>query len=103
MSFTGKLEGTLSSFICLRVLSMTGYVEHTTNVPTVQNLATRRGLFAMTTLFPLIGYLLMLVPMCFYNITGEKHRQMMKEIMARREAQCDIDNKKANKFDEIEL
>lgn len=103
MSFTGKLEGTLSSFICLRVLSKTGYVEHTTNIPTVQNFATRRGLFAMTTIFPLIGYALMLIPMMFYNITGEKHRQIMKEIMARREAQCDIENKKVNKFDEIEL
>ena len=28
MSFTGKLEGTLSSFICLQVLARTGYVEH---------------------------------------------------------------------------
>lgn len=103
MSFTGKLEGTLSSFICLRVLSKTGYVEHTTNIPTVQNLATRRGLFAMTTLFPLAGFALMLVPMMFYNITGEKHRQMMKEIMARREAAYEAENKKLNKFDEIEL
>ena len=103
MSFTGKLEGTLSSFICLRVLSMTGYVEHTTNIPTVQNLATRRGLFAMTTLFPLAGFALMLIPMMFYNITGEKHRQMMKEIMARREAAYESENKKTNKFDEIEL
>ena len=103
MSFTGKLEGTLSSFICLRVLSKTGYVEHTTNIPTVQNLATRRGLFAMTTLFPLAGFALMLIPMMFYNITGEKHRQMMKEIMARREAAYEAENKKVNKFDEIEL
>ena len=86
MSFTGKLEGTLSSFICLRILSATGYVEHTTDVPTVQNMATRKGLFAMTTILPMIGYILMLLPMIFYNITGENHRKMMKEIMARREA-----------------
>ena len=103
MSFTGKLEGTLSSFICLRVLSMTGYVEHTSNVSTVQNLATRRGLFAMTTLFPLAGFALMLIPMMFYNITGEKHRKMMKEIMARREAQSEKESQNANRFDEIEL
>ncbi len=40
MSFTGKLEGTLSSFICLQVLARTGYVEHTTNISTVQNHST---------------------------------------------------------------
>lgn len=97
MSFTGKLEGTLSSFICLRVLSMTGYVEHTTSVSTIQNMATRKGLFAMTTLFPLVGYALMLIPMIFYNITGEKHRRMMKEIMARREACNEFDCGKPKK------
>ena len=86
MSFTGKLEGTLSSFICLRILSATGYIEHSDDVPTVQNRATRLGLFSMTTLLPIIGYALMLIPMIFYNITGDSHRQMVKEIKARREA-----------------
>ncbi len=86
MSFTGKLEGTLSSFICLRILSATGYIEHTESVPTVQNHATRMGLFSMTTLIPLLGYALMLIPMIFYNITGQSHRQMIKDIKARREA-----------------
>lgn len=38
----------------------------------------------MTTLLPAVGYLLMLIPMHFYNITGDDHRRMMKDIMARR-------------------
>ncbi len=87
MSFTGKLEGTLSSFICLQVLARTGYVEHTRDVSTVQNHSTLLGLFLMTTVFPMIGYLLMLIPMHFYNITGDGHRKMIKEIMERREAE----------------
>lgn len=91
MSFTGKLEGTLSSFICLQVLNKTGYVAHTTDASVVQNMATRKGLFAMTTLFPVIGYALMLIPMIFYNITGKSHREMMKEIMARREERGEFD------------
>ena len=41
----------------------------------------------MTTVFPIIGYLLMLVPMHFYNIKGDGHRKMIKEIMERREAE----------------
>ena len=46
----------------------------------------RANLFIMTILVPAAGYLLMLIPMHFYNITGESHRQMMEEIKARREA-----------------
>ena len=38
----------------------------------------------MTTVVPAVGYLLMLIPMHFYNITGESHRKMMAEIMERR-------------------
>ena len=103
MSFTGKLEGTLSSFIFLRVLSKTGYIKHTESVSVVQNIATRKALFSMTTLFPLAGYALMLIPMFFYNITGEKHRQMMKEIMIRREEQLKNKNKSKPVIDEIQL
>ena len=87
MSFTGKLEGTLSSFICLKILSATNYMEHTVDASTVQNPQTRLALFLMTTVFPAVGYLLMLIPIHFYNITGDGHRRMMLEIMARREAQ----------------
>lgn len=87
MSFTGKLEGSLSSAIALRILDFTKYTEHTQDVSTVQNPQTRLALFLMTTLLPAVGYLLMLIPIHFYNITGDGHRQMMKEILARRAAQ----------------
>ena len=85
MSFTGKLEGTLSSFITLRVLDFTKRVEHTSDVPMIQNRNTQWALFLMTTVFPAVGYLLMLIPIHFYNITGESHRQMMAEILERRQ------------------
>ena len=51
----------------------------------VQSAATNNTLFFLTTLLPAIGYLLMLIPMHFYNITGDGHRQMMKEIKERKE------------------
>ncbi|MBS6629169.1 MAG: MFS transporter [Clostridiales bacterium] len=85
MSFTGKIENTLSSSIGLAVLGFTGYIQHTEGSLT-QNTETNWALFLLTTLVPAIGYLLMLVPMHFYNITGDGHRKMMKEIMARRAA-----------------
>ena len=102
MSFTGKLEGTLSSFICLQVLARTGYVEHTSDVSTVQNHSTLLGLFLMTTVFPIIGYLLMLVPMHFYNITGDGHRKMIKEIMERREAEKAKKEQEKSEADAVE-
>ena len=102
MSFTGKLEGTLSSFICLQVLSRTGYVEHTTDVSTIQNHSTLLGLFLMTTVFPIIGYVLMLIPMHFYNITGDSHRKMIKDIMARRSAAGEAAAEAFEEAEEIE-
>ncbi len=88
MSFTGKLEGTLSSALALWVLGLTNYVEHKDEkVSSTQNPQTRWALFLMTTAAPVLGYLLMLIPIRFYNITGEAHREMMQEILRRRNMQ----------------
>lgn len=85
MSFTGKIENTFSASIGLRVLGLTGYISHEEG-SVAQNHPTNLALFIMTILVPAVGYLLMLIPMHFYNITGESHRQMMEEIKLRREA-----------------
>ena len=85
MSFTGKIENTLSSSIGLAILGFTGYIQHTEG-SLVQNTETNWALFLLTTVVPAVGYLLMLIPMHFYNITGAGHRKMMKDIMERREA-----------------
>ena len=93
MSFTGKLEGTLSSSAALWILGLTKYVEHEkaeTKISVVQNTPTRWALFLMTTAVPILGWLLMLLPIHFYNITGKGHREMMQEIMKRRAAQNEI-------------
>lgn len=83
MSFTGKIENTFSSSIGLAMLGWVGYKSHTEG-SLVQSASTNNMLFFMTTLLPAVGYLLMLIPMHFYNITGDDHRRMMKDIMARR-------------------
>ena len=85
MSFTGKLENTFSASIGLNILSKTGYIKHEEG-SVAQNDSTRWALFIMTTLIPVVGYLLMLVPMHFYKITGQKHREMMAELSERRAA-----------------
>ncbi|MCD7723531.1 MAG: MFS transporter [Clostridiales bacterium] len=84
MSFTGKIENSLSSSIALAVLGFTGYIEHTEG-SLAQNSQTNLALFLLTTLVPAAGYLLMLLPMHFYNISGKGHRQMMRDIKERRE------------------
>ena len=83
MSFTGKIENTFASSIGIAILGVVGYVSHTEG-SLIQNHNTNLALFAMTTIVPAIGYLLMLIPIHFYNITGEGHRKMMSEIAERR-------------------
>ena len=82
MSFTGKIENTFSASIGLYVLGKTHYIAHE-NGSLVQNTQTNWALFLLTTVVPAIGYLLMLVPMHLYNISGDGHRQMLKDIKAR--------------------
>lgn len=84
MSFTGKIENSVSSAIGLAILSYTGYVAHTEG-SMVQNMATNKALFFMTTLLPAIGYALMLLPMAFYNISGKSHHMMIEELKKRHE------------------
>ncbi|MGN0447311.1 MAG: MFS transporter [Acutalibacteraceae bacterium] len=85
MSFTGKIENTFSSSLGLAILGLTNYKPHEEG-SLIQSDETNMALFLMTTIVPAIGYLLMLIPMHFYNITGESHQKMMAEIKQRREA-----------------
>lgn len=90
MSFTGKIENSVSSAIGLAILSYTGYIAHKEG-SLIQNAATNKALFFMTTLLPAIGYALMLIPMAFYNISGKSHHIMIEEIKARHEKKLSID------------
>lgn len=85
MSFTGKIENTFSSSIGLSILGLTGYIAHDEG-SLVQNPTTNNAMFILTTIVPAVGYLLMLIPMHFYNITAKSHKKMMEEIMERRAA-----------------
>ncbi len=86
MSFTGKIENSVSSAIGLGILQLTGYIAHTEG-SLIQNMATNKALFFMTTLLPAIGYALMLIPMAFYNISGKDHHKMIEELKQRHESQ----------------
>lgn len=64
------------------MLAYTGYIAHDEG-SLIQNAATNQALFFMTTLLPALGYMLMLIPMAFYNISGQSHRRMIAELDAR--------------------
>lgn len=85
MSFTGKIENSVSSSIGMAILAYTGYIAHEEG-SVIQNSGTNMALFLMTTILPAVGYLLMLVPMAFYNISGKDHHKMVEEIKARNAA-----------------
>ena len=99
MSFTGKIENSFSASVGLDVLAKTKYTPHT-NGSLVQNSATRWALFLLTTLAPVVGYLLMLIPMHFYRITGKEHRKMVEELAKRRAALAEEDAEKASSLQE---
>ena len=85
MSFTGKLTNSVSSSIALAILGFAGYATHENAVATAQTPQAKMALLALQTLVPLAGYLLMIVPIFFYNISRKDHDLMMKEIAERRE------------------
>lgn len=86
MSFTGKITNSFSSSIALYILAWAGYKTHETAIAVAQTPLAQSALFSLYTIVPLAGYLLMLVPIIFYNITGDGHKQMLADIAARREA-----------------
>ena len=85
MSFTGKLTNSWSSSIALFVLGLAKYAAHEDAIPVPQTDTAKFALFALFTLVPIFGYLLMLIPLKFYNITAEGHRRMLAEIGERKQ------------------
>lgn len=84
MSFTGKLTNSVSSTIALAILGWAAYRTHTDAIATAQTVTAKYALLSLETLVPMAGYLLMLVPIIFYNITRADHDKMMKEIAERK-------------------
>ena len=84
MSFTGKLTNSVSSTIALAILGIAGYVTHEDAVATAQSMNAKFALLSLESLVPMVGCLLMLVPIFFYNISRKDHDKMMSEIAQRR-------------------
>lgn len=86
MSFLSKLTNSVSSSIVLYVLHLANYAQPVGDATVAaQTPGARVAIFSLVTLIPALGYLLMLIPAKFYSITGKKHKQMMRDIAARKE------------------
>ncbi len=88
-----KLKIPFSSSIGIAILGITGYIVHEEgNV--IRNAQTNWALFLLTTLVPAIGYLLMLIPMHFYNITGEKSSCDDERYICKKRKACQREKKR---------
>lgn len=68
ISFTGKLQNSASSAVALWMLTLGKYATHSDAVPVPQTANAKFALFAMFTLIPAAAFLLMLIPLKFYNV-----------------------------------
>ena len=78
-TFTNKLSGAIGGALTGYWLKLVGYVP---NVPQTQT--SLNGINAMLSWAPAVGLLAMAVIMMFYNLTEERHAEILKELEARK-------------------
>lgn len=95
MSFTGKLTNSASSAIALTILGIANYNQGSGDRglnPIPQVASAKYALFACISLVPMIGYLIMLIPIHFYSISRSQHELMLAEIAERRTRDRSLEN-----------
>ncbi len=79
-----KLSSLVSSLISLQLKKLIGYDITAYSRGTAQTDKTKFGLFAMFTIVPSITTALGIIPMLFYDLSGEKREKMYAELLVRR-------------------
>lgn len=77
-----KVYGTLAQGLAALLLSLIGYVS--SEQPIVQNNAVQRRIWIIFSLTPAVIRILCTLPICFYNIVGEKRKQMFNDLKKQR-------------------
>lgn len=82
---TKKLASIMNSALSLQIKKLIGYdiTSYTSGGTQTDN--TKMGLFAMATIIPTVTGLLGIIPILFYDLTGEKRERMYAELLKRRE------------------
>ncbi|HZK20792.1 MAG TPA: MFS transporter [Oscillospiraceae bacterium] len=79
-----KLSGLVSGLITLQIKKMIGYDITAYTRGNAQTDTTKFGLFAMFTIVPAVTTSFGVIPMLFYDLSGEKKERMYSELLARR-------------------
>lgn len=82
---TKKLASILNSALSLQLKKLIGYDISSYTQGTAQTDSTKFGLFAMATIIPTVIGLLGIIPILFYDLSGEKRERMYAELLVRRE------------------
>ena len=82
---TTKLASILNSALSLQLKKLIGYDISSYTRGQAQTDDTKHGLFAMATIIPTVTGLLGIIPILFYDLSGEKRERMYAELLVRRE------------------
>jgi len=75
IAFTGKLQNSASSAVVLFFLALAKYQEHADALPYPQTGGAYNMLINMNTLIPAVAWLLMIVPIWFFNTRSDKQKK----------------------------
>lgn len=86
-SFVTKFNNAVGFIGLSAALTLFHFIEPSAaGVPAVQSASTVTGLFSLVTVIPGIGFLLSLIPICFYNFSGVKKGKILSELAVKRKA-----------------
>ena len=80
-----KLAGLVSNLLSLQIKKYIGYDITSYTRGEAQTDDTKHGLFVMCTIIPALTCLLGIIPIFFYDLSGEKRERMYAELLKRRE------------------
>lgn len=93
-SFVTKFNNAVGAFGVMLGLILVNFVQPTqSGAIEEQSQFTVTGMFAMATLVPAIGFLLSMIPMAFYEYTGEKKKRILAELAERRNSKQNFELK----------
>ena len=86
-SFVTKFNNAVGFIGLSAALTLFHFIEPSAaGVPAVQSASTVTGLFSLVTVIPGIGFLLSLIPICFYDFSGVKKEKILSELAVKRKA-----------------
>ena len=84
-SFVTKFNNAVGFIGLSAALTLFHFIEPSSaGVPAVQSASTVTGLFSLVTVIPGIGFLLSLIPICFYDFSGVKKEKILSELVVKR-------------------